>query len=127
MSLFAQQKQNSLKSTAWQLWKIFPSTTVWQEREHEARLSVRLIQPERRAPRTPIETQIVSILASEGATSYESLVQRLADELYRKELLQGGGTLDIGLFGSRLFDRDVVAVLKSADGILWEINGGPTT
>jgi hypothetical protein len=115
------------KSAGWQLWKIFPNAAVRQEREHEAQLSVRLIRPARRAAAMPVETEIVSILAREGATSYESLVQRLADELYRKELLQGGGTLDIGLFGSRLFDRDVVAVLKSADGILWEINGGPTT
>ncbi|MGH7873348.1 MAG: hypothetical protein ACREQO_14135 [Candidatus Binatia bacterium] len=122
MTLFAQQKQNPPKSTAWQLWKIFPSATVRQEPEHEARLSVRLIRPTHRAAGTPVETQIVSILAREGAMSYENLVQRVADELYRKELRHGGGALDIGLFGSRLFDRDVVSALEAGDGVIWEIS-----
>ena len=53
---------------------------------------------------------------------YENLVQRMSDELYRKELRHGGGALDIGLFGSRLFDRDVVQALKEGDGVLWEIS-----
>jgi hypothetical protein len=41
--------------------------------------------------------------------------------LYREELRNGASVLDIGLFGSRFFTRDVVRELKAGDGILWEI------
>jgi len=127
MTLFAQENPNSLTASARQRWKIFPGAAVRRERESDARLSVGLIRPGRGAAETPIETQIVSILAGEGATTYVSLVQRVTDEIYREELRQGGGTLDIGQFGSRLFDRDVARALKSANGVLWEITGETMT
>ena len=124
MAIFAQRNVDSVKPAGWQMWKILSGAAVQQAHFHEAAFTVRLIRPARRAAETPVEAQIVSVLATAGAAvAYDSLVQLIADELYRKELRQGGANLDIGLFGSRLFDRDVISVLKSADGILWEIIG----
>ena len=70
MTLFAQQKQNPPKSTTWQLWKIFPSATVRQEPDTRSAAFGAIDLPPRAAQRgQPVETQIVSILAREGAMS----------------------------------------------------------
>jgi len=82
---------------------------------------VRLIDSPPRLPATPLERRVVSTLKRAGAVSFEDLVKNVADELYAEELHKGSGVLDIGLFGGRLFDSDVVRELRAADGILWEI------
>jgi hypothetical protein len=74
-----------------------------------------------REPVTPVEQLAVSVLTSKGAMPLRTLAERVAAELYRQELRKGAGVLDIGLFGSRLFNDDVVRELRAADGILWEI------
>ena len=82
---------------------------------------VQVIDSPPRLPATPLERRVVSTLKRAGAVSFENLVKNVADELYAEELHKGSGVLDIGLFGSRLFNSDVVRELKAADGILWEI------
>jgi hypothetical protein len=52
-------------------------------------------------------------------------VKRVAADLYAEELRKGASVLDIGLYGDRLFNQDVVRELKAADGILWEIKRDP--
>jgi len=56
-----------------------------------------------------------------GPVSLAKLVKRVAEDLYTEELRKGAGVLDIGLFGGRLFNRDVVRELNAGDGFLWKI------
>jgi hypothetical protein len=84
---------------------------------------VHLINAPRRLPATPIERRLFASLEA-GPVPFTALVQRVADELYAEELRQGGAVVDIGLFGSRLFNRDVMQELDAANGILWEIKHG---
>ena len=58
-------------------------------------------------PRTTIELQIISILQKAGAVSHDQLVQRVARNLYEGELRRGAAVVDIGMFGSRLFEPEV--------------------
>jgi len=81
---------------------------------------VRLIDSPLRLPVTPIEQRLLATLKA-GPVSFEKHVQLVAADLYKEELRKGAGVLDIGLFGGRLFNNDVVRELKAADGILWEI------
>ena len=84
--------------------------------------AVRLIDAPRRLPETLIEQQLVSRLLKEpGAVSFSTLVNAVATDLYTDELRNGAGVLDIGLFGSRLFNNEVIQELKAGDGILWKI------
>jgi hypothetical protein len=91
----------------------------------ESRLSeaaiVRL-EPPSRAPATPIERLVVSVLQAAGAIPLGSLVERVASELYNEELRHGAWVLDIGLFGSSLFVPDVVSEIEARDGTLWRID-----
>ena len=82
---------------------------------------VRLIDFPRRLPGTPIEQRVISTLKQAGSVSFENLVKTVAGEIYAEELRKGAGVLDIGLFGSRLFNSDVVRELEAGDGTLWEI------
>src|SRR5262245_2244207 len=82
---------------------------------------VRLIDSPHRPPATPLEHRVISTLKRADAVSFGDLVKAVADELYAEELHKGSGVLDIGLFGSSLFNSDVVRELQAADGILWEI------
>ena len=84
---------------------------------------VHLINAPRRSPATPIERRLFALLGA-GPVPFTALVQRVADELYAEELRQGGAVVDIGLFGSSLFSRDIVRELDAANGILWEIKRG---
>lgn len=88
-----------------------------------ANVIVRLVESARR-PETRVEQLAVSALAAKGAIPLDTLAERVASELYREELRNGAGVLDLGLFGSRFFTRDVVRELKAGDGILWEIREG---
>lgn len=126
MTIFAQRNLTEVKPSGWQVWKIFPGASLRRGRAGIARSetkehSVRLMEPPGRAPLTPVESRVISLLINDGTISFDRLVQRVADELYQEELRHGAGALDIGLFGSRLFHRDVVDALRGADGILWKI------
>ena len=87
----------------------------------EADAVVRLIESPRRVTTTPIEQRLVSVLKEAGPVTVASLVKRVAAELYSDELRTGGGFLDIGLIGDRLFNRDIVRELNEGSGMLWEI------
>ena len=83
--------------------------------------NVRLVDTRRREAENPIELQIISILKEAGSISQYHLVQRVARDLYEGELRRGAAVVDIGLFGSRLFEREVTETLKHGDGALWDI------
>lgn len=82
---------------------------------------VRLIEPLARPTVTPIERLAVSSLKQEGAIPFRLLVERVASAVYFEELRKGAWVLDIGMFGARLFVRDVVREIEAGNGILWEI------
>lgn len=84
-------------------------------------LVVRLIEPLPRPTVTPIERLAVSSLKQEGAIPFRLLVERVASAVYFEELRNGAWILDLGLFGPRLFVRDVVREIEAGNGILWEI------
>jgi hypothetical protein len=83
--------------------------------------TVRLLTPPNRSPATPVEKLAVAALEEHEETPLALLVDRVAKDIYRDEIRAGAWTLDIGLFGSRLFARDVTRELQAADGILWKI------
>lgn len=87
----------------------------------EADAVVRLIESPRRLTTTHIEQRLVSVLKEAGPVTVASLIKRVAAELYADELRRGGGFLDIGLIGDRLFNRDIVRELDEGNGMLWEI------
>ena len=82
---------------------------------------VRLIDSPRRAAASPIEQRLISTLRDTGSVSFARLVNAVSADLYAEELRAGAGALDIGLFGSRLFNGDVIRELKAGDGVLWKI------
>ena len=86
-------------------------------------LGVRLLQPGSRPPVTPIEQAVVSALKHEVEMDFGTLVERVASELYFKEIRSGAWMLDLGLFGSGLFIPDVVRERQAGNGTLWEITG----
>jgi hypothetical protein len=108
--------------------KLFPSPV-----RHSAlgaksdRAAVRLIDSPRRLPETVIEQRLASRLKESGPVSLSALVTGVAADLYSDELRTGAGVLDIGLFGSRLFNGEVVHELETGNGILWEIERDGTT
>ena len=115
-----------LQPSGWNVRKFFAaslgqSSSDGSEKEKAQTGTVRLIDPPRRAPVTPIETRVVSALNNTGPVSFARLVKTVAADLYAEELRKGAGVLDIGLLGDRLFDRDIIRELKAGDGILWEI------
>ena len=93
-------------------------------RHRQAAKSVRLLEPARRPPATPVEHQVAAWLEAESVIPFDELVQRVAAKLYAEELRHGAAALDIGLLGSRLFAGEIVAEVEAADGILWEIIPG---
>ena len=82
---------------------------------------VRLVDTPRRQAETAIELQIIAILKEAGAVSHDQLVQRIARDLYEGELRRGAAVVDIGMFGSRLFEPEVALSLRVGDGTIWEI------
>ena len=90
-------------------------------KDNAADPKVRLINPSVREPATAVERSVIAKLNDVDTMSLSSLVERVARDLYRKELAMGAGILDIGLFGPDLFVRDVAAELSAGNGILWLI------
>lgn len=72
-------------------------------------------------PVTRVEQLAVSMLTSRGVMPLRNLVESVASELYREELRRGAQILDIGLFGSKLFEADVVREIEAGNGTLWRI------
>ena len=83
--------------------------------------NVCLISPPARAGETEIELKLISVLKNEGAVSFRPLVYRIAKDLYDEELGRGAAVVDIGIFGSRLFEPEVAQSLRTGNGTLWEI------
>ena len=83
---------------------------------------VRLITSPARAGETEIELKLISLLKNERVVSFHQLVQRIARDLYDEELSRGAAAVDIGIFGSRLFEPEVAQSLRAGDGTLWEID-----
>src|SRR5262245_28069672 len=116
-----------VQPSRWKMTKLFAgslSRTNWAgsvRAKAEERI-VRLIDSPQRPPVTPLEHRVASTLKRAGAVSFGDLVETVADELYAEELHKGSGVLDIGLFGSSLFNSDVVRELRAANGILWKID-----
>lgn len=82
---------------------------------------VRLIASPTRAGETEIELKLMSVLRNDGAVSFRRLVQRIARDLYDEELRRGAAAVDIGIFGSSLFEPEVAQSLRAGAGKLWEI------
>jgi len=55
------------------------------------------------------------------------LVQRVAHRLYHDALRHGAASVDIGMFGERLFDCEAAAVVESGDGAWWTIGKSEPT
>jgi hypothetical protein len=83
---------------------------------------VRPIPGPLRPPRSVTEHSALALLHGQAAVPFETLVQRVARELYASELRHGGSMLDVGLFGPTLFVSDVAREILAADGILWRID-----
>ena len=125
MAIGPQKNMTEIKPARRRMWQLFSAATHRETsdvRQGAKSVSVKLIDAARRAPATSIEVQVFSLLKNEGTVSYDRLVQRVADELYQSELRHGAAALDIGVFGSRLFEPEAVAAIQAADGVLWEIH-----
>lgn len=91
------------------------------QNDDPAHLSVRLLDPPSRLPRTPLEKLAVTTLKKQGPTPFPTLVERVARDIYHDEIRNGASVVDIGLFGPDLFVPEVIPGLKAGDGILWKI------
>jgi hypothetical protein len=114
------------ESVRWKIRKLFPGLRSRLNSDSAVRAKaytaiVELLAVPRRLPTTPVEQRLIATLKQAGPVSFPRLVNRVAADLYIEELGKGAGVLDIGLFGDRLFNRDVVRELEAGDGILWEI------
>lgn len=87
----------------------------------QAMMTVELLRPPDQTPQSPIQRTLVRALKDSGRVSLSTLVARVTGELYRDELHQGAAALDIGLFGDRLFRRDVLRELDAGNGTFWKI------
>jgi hypothetical protein len=118
-----------LQSFQWKVPRFLPRRKAKSSRAgyaEGAAAAVRLIETPRRLPATPIEQALTSALKEIPVISMTRLVKEVAANLYAEELRKGAGVLDIGLYGDRLFNEDIVRELRGADGILWEIKQNPT-
>lgn len=85
-----------------------------------AAATVRLLHGNR-LPVTPMEKKLAAVIVAGNEIPIAQVIDAVAAELYREELQNGAATLDIGLFGKRLFARDVTRELIAGNGKLWEI------
>lgn len=72
-------------------------------------------------PTTLVEKLTIAILQRETIIPLHLLVQRVADELFHQELDDGAWVLDLVMFGSALFVRDVSSEIRARNGSLWQI------
>ena len=114
-----------LEAAGWRIRQLFPGVLGRRRADPEVATDagsalVRLLDSSP-SPQTPIQRALMAALKEAGSISLEALVKRVAGELYREELRKGAAILDIGLFGNRLFNRDVVQEVRAGNGIFWEI------
>ena len=117
------------ESAGWQMRKLFRAPSNQPSFDDAVKPSagaaiVQQIDSPQRLPATPIEHRLISALKKVGVISFEKLVKTVAADLYAEELRKGAGVLDIGLFGSRLFNDDVVRELNAAR---WNLVGDKIT
>jgi hypothetical protein len=86
-----------------------------------SRPRVRLLEPAVAASIGAVEQTTLGMLKEEGEAPLDALAERVASELYREELRQGGWVVDLGLVGSELFIPEIIRSLKARDGVLWRI------
>ena len=115
-----------LQRSGWKMGRLFKGLSSQTDTESAVSAKsdaavVRLIDSPRRLPESSIEHRLISTLGESGSVSFARLVDAVSADLYAEELRAGAGALDIGLFGSRLFNGDVIRELKSGDGVLWKI------
>jgi hypothetical protein len=67
------------------------------------------------------ERLIMLTLAGAGALTVEDVLRRVSPLVYREELQRGGWSVDIGMFGPRVFAPDVARALAGGNGRLWTI------
>jgi hypothetical protein len=121
MAIFAPRKASESSPSGRQSWKSFGESWLGRGELPARSCAASLMQPTSRAPQTAVESAIVAVLRGQGAVAYERLIRQVADRLYEEELRRGASALDIGLFGSRLFDREVAAAIEAGTGALWEL------
>ena len=83
---------------------------------------VRAIIPPVRSGENEIELKLIAALQSDGSVSSGQLVQRISRDLFDEELRRGAAAVDIGIFGSRLFEPEVAQTLSAGAGTLWEVD-----
>ena len=115
-----------LEAPGWRIKQLFPGVLGGRRTDRDVAMEagsalVQLLDSPGRTPQTPIQQALVAALKEAGSSSLAVLVKRVSGELYRDELRRGAAVLDIGLFGDRLFNRDVVEELRTGNGIFWEI------
>jgi hypothetical protein len=87
--------------------------------------TVRLLHGNR-LPVTPLEKKLAAVIVAGNEIPIAQVIDAVAAELYREELQNGAATLDIGLFGKRLFARDVTRELIAETGNYGRSNAGNT-
>jgi hypothetical protein len=70
-------------------------------------------------PSADLVRWIISVLQTEGSMAWSDLVLRVAQRLYYDALRHGAASVDIGLFGERLFNAEAAAVLERGNGLWW--------
>jgi len=73
-------------------------------------------------PVTPEECLIVDVLATRGRLAVDALVSAVAAALYREELAEGAGAVDVGFLSAQAFVPDVKRTLEHGEGRLWTIS-----
>jgi hypothetical protein len=63
-------------------------------------------------PANDAERLVKEIVDGGAVVDFEWLVERISDILYRAELRQGGGAVDIGIWGPAIFSQEAVRVLS---------------
>ena len=115
-----------LEAPGWRIKQLFQGVLGGRRTDRDVVMEagsavVQLLDAPGRTPQTPIQQALVAALKEAGSSSLAVLVKRVSGELYRDELRKGAAVLDIGLFGDRLFNRDVVEALRAGNGTFWEI------
>ena len=92
----------------------------------ESRSEPRVAAIDLQAQRTfaDLDQWVWSVLQARGPMTLSGLVARVADQMYDEALSQGAASVDIGMFGAKLFHAEAAAVVERGDGIWWAIDKG---
>ena len=97
----------------------FTQTASEARRIFASRVS-RLELPKRRAA-TQGEIAIIELLSTQPELALGQAVDIVAEALFREESRAGAWAVDLGLFGSRLFQSEARRILQNGDGELWRV------